>query len=170
MSRYAEIAEPFDLPLTPEYLLGLSPRVHPLVVGDDVDWRFQILDRLGRPFDLTGALLEWAAWRHEKDSDVALATPLLRRSSRTLVVAGLYQIEADADQTTETVDANGDPIGKGWCSMRWRGAADETVVLAAIGEARFHAMRVKFAGTVPKTVFKGQIRPVRSLIPNSVFA
>lgn len=148
------VVDPLNLDLTREFLQ--ANRLPVLVAGDDWAMRFRVAEN-GVGLSLTGARIK-ATWRKDP-----FGTVLWTRDSN--VVSPFPQLGPDANQTTEELDGDGQPVaGKGWFTMRF-GDEDLATLLAGIAllvptTARsalpFWDVRIRFPGMVDQTYAQGR--------------
>jgi hypothetical protein len=132
----------------------LAQGAMPLVAGDDCRFRFQIREA-GVAKSLTGATAWWTM-----RNKVAGDSTFVRKSGVVITgdAGGLLQIEFDADQVAEDVEAG---TGKGWLSVQFSDE-DQAALLNFVGLIRPWDLRVKFpAALAVKTYGRGRIEVVR---------
>lgn len=97
-------------------------RCMPITAGDDYEIRYQFMDDDGEALSLAGATVTMT---------INGTTPFLRVSGVEVTgLAGVLQLEIDADQATEdTVNFT----GKGWVTIRFTRATSDRAALVALG-------------------------------------
>lgn len=151
----ASVPNPYNHPLTSEALARMSPPRRPPFAGDSWSLRIRIADILGVGIALnTAQLIElWVRPRMEAASP---SFSRLSSADRIGISPAVKQIVADANQTTEILDANGIPTsGKGWLTI-FLDPGDKTALLTVIGTSNY-ALVVTWASGEEETVLCGPI-------------
>lgn len=161
MASTIEVEQMLELDLTPEALIKLG--IHPLIAGDTVSWRFQVLDQYGVAVSLaTVTAIRMSIRQYENDA----ASLVTRDLDVVIGASAVMQIVRDS-QAAETVDANGEPTGTGWFQVNWI-RLDETELLADLaGKSLVYDIRIRQAGNNPITFARGRIRILRAVTKES---
>jgi len=125
--------------------LGM-PRLYP---GDAVTWRFKVFAE-NAALDLSSYKVVLSV-RRRPGSTVILE----RRSVDDIagfVTPGTKQIAVDASQGAETVDANGNPTGKGCFEVRFK-PVDEALLAAIVGLSVFDIVLESQATGKPEVTY-----------------
>lgn len=151
--------DPLFLDLTADFMRRNS--MAPLVAGDSISWRFQVRDEDDVAQSLADATFAMSLRKSDREADPVLFD---RRSDEQ--VGGEYEIEADADQTTEDVD---DYTGKGWFTVRFF-PEDESALTAIVSAAKYYGIRIRFGDGSVRTFARGRIeilppRPAGAELP-----
>lgn len=127
--------DPLQLNLTKAYLLSLGAA--PLVVGNDSNLRFQVLDDTEAAVSLSGALIEM---------DITIGETTITLSTATLITGSTYEIKTDTDQSAETGNT-----GKGWYQLNNSSNATFTAKLATVAGRGTYTITITFgSGSVSR--------------------
>lgn len=146
----ASIADRLKWDLTPENLVGYG--LDPIILGEYVELRHQVVDDHGVAVSLAGAALVMSVRRGDSLSPSDLI--FVRRSVDNIVSWSptTPQLAADTDQTVEDVTAG---TGTGWWTMTFA-PPDEAVLILATGRWQYD-VRAKFGDGKVLTLLRGKI-------------
>jgi hypothetical protein len=139
------VTTPLDHPLTKVALVAAG--YAPLYLGDDMSFRFQLLDSAGDAVALTSALIVLSI--EGPDGTV------IERRSDTEITDGpveTNQIELDANQSTEVGDT-----GKGWYECFFSSADEDVTALTTVVGRGNYQIVVQLGDSTERTHLAGKI-------------
>lgn len=148
------IANLLELDLTAAFLESLD--CAPIVAGDTIDLRLQVLDEDGAAVDLTDAIVVFTLRRSDTDAEAAfqLLTPT--------------DVVIDADQTSSAATIAGtNDTGRGWFEVRLRPAHETD--LSACAPARNYDIRITFADDSVREFARGRCEVMRPRTKSAEF-
>lgn len=110
------LTDPLLLNLYKSYLLSLGAA--PLIVGNDSNLRFQVLDDTGAAVSLSGASIEM---------EITFGDTTITLDTATLITGSIYEIAIDTDQSAET-----GYTGKGWYQVNNSSNSTFAAMLATV--------------------------------------
>lgn len=159
-SAITDIADRLQWNLTPECLATVG--LDPVIPGEFITYRHQVVDIAGDAVSLEGATLVMSLYKLDS---LALADRIFRRRSLDAIAdwaPTTLELAIDSDQATEDEIAG---TGTGWWTMTFA-PPDETLLKGVIG-SWWYDVRALFSDSKVRTLLRGRLQ---ILWPRSVVA
>jgi len=150
-SSIIDVPDHLQWNLTPESLASVG--LDPIIPGEYIEYRHQVVDVDGNAVSLDGAQLVMTLYRLDSLDSADL---IFRRRTRDTIQdwdPATQQLDVDADQSIEDVNAG---TGTGWWTMTFA-PTDEALLLSSVG-SWWYDVRALFADLKIRTLLRGRIQ------------